>query len=552
MSNNLSEIQGEPRDITTSTTAGDSSPINTPNHLALSSCQYEDVKLSDRNAFLDSDSDQSQTEFYILDFLKQKPQGYQDQDLSTDEFLNNHYKSDAYENELIQPSLKSHKSLEKAHKILANHQANVEEIKQEESHYAEKEQNFQSLQKKGATQDVLKKYAEELAKGYNRLGMKYNKLSLFADGFELLEKSLKFYQFLNMEKEISDLYDAMGYLSFKLAKNEKAIDFYNRALELKIKLYGREHPKLGLTYYELAKINMANAKLSEAETSISQGLRLLEGNPVENRKLITLMKFTQAQIMSQNGELNKAETLLLELMNKLITELGEHHDLVKHCCLNLSDVEVKKKSYDQAAILLEKAYQIEKRRQNKNPLQQANITNKLGVLYLKQKNYKAAIQQLLTCYEVRKKLYTIKHPEVAMAVLQIADVYTRVKEFDKAKTQINNAYKIYTVYYGKSHPTIATCFHSLGNISYSLQKYDEARDYYEKSLAMDLQFYSPGHPQLVQTYEGLAYTYEKLGNKQKALENYKYILKIRQKEYGEGSKEVAALRNIIYKLSTKQ
>ena len=109
--------------------------------------------------------------------------------------------------------------------------------------------------------------------------------------------------------------------------------------------------------------------------------------------------------------------------------------------------------------------------------------------------------------QIARKVFGGQHPTTANFYIQLGNHYTSIGDFSKGILFLNNAIGILTQTFGQIHPTIAEAYQGLGLAYIGFSQYEQAIESYEKSLDIRQQVFGKKHVRVADTYTGLAATY---------------------------------------------
>ena len=91
---------------------------------------------------------------------------------------------------------------------------------------------------------------------------------------------------------------SIGAVYNKMGENEKALGYYNKSLEIKIKVLGQDHPLVASTLGNIALIYQQQGKLSEALESFEKILAMFEKIHGPDHPVVADTKVCPQQCMS--------------------------------------------------------------------------------------------------------------------------------------------------------------------------------------------------------------------------------------------------------------
>ena len=290
------------------------------------------------------------------------------------------------------------------------------------------------------------------------------------------------------EREIPEqmgvLFDAMGTYVIRQGNAFQAIEYYEKALEMKKAFLGDSH-------------------LSVADTLNNLGLA-----------------------WSSLGENKKAIEYYEKALEMKKAFLGDSHPSVADTLNNLgaawSDLGENKKAIE----YYEKALEMKKAFLGESHPSVASTLNNLGTAWSSLGEKKKAIEYYEKALEMTKSFFGESHPSVALTLNNLGLAWSDLGEKKKAIEYYEKALEMTKSFFGESHPSVADTLHNLGLAWSDLGENKKAIEYYEKALEMTKSFLGESHPSVANTLTGLGVVWSDLGENKKAIEYYEKALEI--------------------------
>lgn len=243
------------------------------------------------------------------------------------------------------------------------------------------------------------------------------------------------------------------------------------------------------------RINAAEELYEEAYTLAN------ECNYAKDLYIQLLKEYTS--FLSTNAKYDKCLKLRIELLDIIISVMGENHE------------------------------------------EAAKIYNNLGSVYDSYGDYEKALEHYKKSLKIRLALFGESHPDVSASYNNIGHTYDSCGEYNIALKYHEKALKISIDCFGENHPDVATSYNNLGSVYNSLGEYEKAMDFYVKGLKIIISHVGEDHIDVAKKYNNIGYTYVMLGDFSKALEYYEKALKNILKAKGGKHHEVATLYSNI-------
>jgi tetratricopeptide (TPR) repeat protein len=287
--------------------------------------------------------------------------------------------------------------------------------------------------------------------------------------------------------------EVIALIAYKLhyiANYATALPLYERALSIREKVLGPEHPHVATTLNNLA------------------ALYRLMGN------------YTEALPLYERD---------LGISEKV---LGPEHPDVATTLNNLAELYRFMGNYTEALPLYERALSISEKVLGPEHPGVATTLNNWAGLYQSMGNHTEALPLYERALSIREKVLGPEHPHVATTLNNLAGLYQSMGNHTKALPLYERALSILEKVLGPEHPDVATTLNNLAMLYQSMGNNTEALPLYERALSIREKVLGPEHPDVATTLNNLAGLYQSMGNYTEALPLYERALSISEKVLG--------------------
>ena len=287
----------------------------------------------------------------------------------------------------------------------------------------------------------------------NALGYFLSKMALHTEAIEYLQTALELLTETKEHQRVKGtILNNLGMAWKAKGAYDKAIDYYERALELGRKVLGREHPKVA-TYLN----NLGTAWDSKGAYYKAIGY------------------YKQA----------------LEIDSKV---LGEEHPDTATDLNNLGEAWRAKGEYDKAIDHYEQALAIVRNVFGETHPYVAATLNNLGLAWKAKGAYEKAIDYYERALEIDRKVFGQEHPNVAIRLNNLGGAWRSKGAYDKSIDYYEQALEIDSKVLGEEHPKVAVRLNNLGGAYFAKEHYSTAILYFEKAKKIFIQFLGEEHP----------------------------------------------------------
>ena len=282
-------------------------------------------------------------------------------------------------------------------------------------------------------------------KDYVELLFRYGK---FLSEFAYFNEAKEIYQRLlslceetfGYNKQTASSYNNIGNVCGITGDYNKALDFYNKALEIQEKVLGEEHSDTTCSYNNIGNVYNDLGNYDKA---------------LKNH--------------------NKALEIRKKILGEEHTDTASSYNNIGNVCNNLGN-------YDKALKNHNRALEIYKKVLSEESSDTAMSYNNIGCDCYNLGNYDKALECYTNALKTRKKVLGEEHTDTATSYNNIGSAYCKLGEYNKALDNFTKALKIQEKVLGEEHIDTAMTYHNIGSVDRKLGKYDDALEYYDKAL----------------------------------------------------------------------
>jgi tetratricopeptide (TPR) repeat protein len=358
---------------------------------------------------------------------------------------------------------------------------------------------------------------------------------------------------------LGTLYDQMGKIyagrvdrgesSDYQAETAQAIEYFHKAANL-YKTFGDE-VDLASSLNNLALLYQSQGQYEKAEPLLVQVLEMRERLLEEEHPDVAQSLNNLAGLYRYQGCYEQAELLLKRALSIQEKVLGSEHLDIATSLNNLAGLYDSQGLYAQAEPLLERALVIrEKALGSEHPDVAASLNN-LAELYRNQGRYEQAKPLSQRALSIREKVLGSEHPDVAQSLSTLAELYRNLHLYEEAERLYKRALAIVEKVLGSEHPYVAASLNNLAELYREQGRYEQAEPLYKRALAIGKKVLGPKHPNVAISLNNLAELYREQGRYEQAEPLYKRALTIVEKVLGSEHPNTTAVRQNYKTLLSK-
>jgi CHAT domain-containing protein/Flp pilus assembly protein TadD len=319
----------------------------------------------------------------------------------------------------------------------------------------------------------------------------------------------------------------------------KAEPLYQRALSISEKALGAEHPDVAFSLNNLAGLYRAQGLYPKAEPLYQRALSIFEKALGPEHPNVATSLNNLALLYDTQGLYSKAEPLYQRALGILEKTLGAEHPNVASSLNNLAELYRLQGLYSKAEALYQRALRIfEKALGPEHPNVASNLNN-LAALYKDQGLYSKAESLYQRALSILEKALGAEHPNVSASLNNLAGLYDTQGLYSKAEPLYQRALSIVEKALGPEHPNVATSLNNLAELYRVQGLYAQAEPLYRRALSILEKALGAEHPNVATSLNNLALLYNSQGLYPKAEPLHQRALSIREKVLGANHPDVA-------------
>ena len=319
----------------------------------------------------------------------------------------------------------------------------------------------------------------------NTIGQTYTDLGLLPEATKQLERALDLRRRV-LGPEHPDTLSSMSNLAavYDLAgKHAQAEALDSQSLAIQRRVLGPEHPDTLKSMSNLAYVYFDEGKYAQAEALGSQSLviqrRVLGPEHPDTLKSI----YSLAVVYEREGKYAQAEELNRETVEIRHRVLGPEHPATLASMNNLAIVYEEEGKYAQAEALDSQTLEIKRRVLGpEHPATLASMNN-LALLYMDEGKYAQAEVLDSQTLEIRRRVLGPEHPATLNSMQNLAEVQMDKGKYAQAQVLFSQTLEIKRRVLGPEHPSTLNTMNSLARDYQNQGEYALAETYAVQSLA---------------------------------------------------------------------
>jgi tetratricopeptide (TPR) repeat protein len=302
----------------------------------------------------------------------------------------------------------------------------------------------------------------------------------------------------------ADVRTQLGLAYQTLGLYDKARHHLQKALELRERSLGREHPDTILSRGAMGTLAIDTGDVGEAYGLLSEYVDTFEQrgdteNPEYvhglNRLAVSLLK------LRRYAEARPVCDKALDLARHLH---GDQHQDTVRCLLTWAWVRWELGEYDTAEKAIRTALAVSRDFLDGESLAKATATHSLACMLCFKGNPSAAKELFLEALAIERKLFGDTHPRVARLLTNLAHTLDDLGDYDGAIERMKEALEIRRRLFGVGHPAVACSLAGLGTVLQQHGDYAGAEAAFRESLSIRMKMCGPDCPSTAETMSYLS------------------------------------------------
>ena len=365
------------------------------------------------------------------------------------------------------------------------------------------------------------------------------------------EEALSIYTIIQDSLGLIQGYFQNGVLHNYLAEYDKALTFFQSALNYSLAFHGKIHNTTTTCYLKKAQVLYNKGKYQN-------GLKVMDTLLAIETKIYGLNspKLTAPYILV--GNIYFKETayddaiLYYEKAKAIYAQDSSNIRGLASCIGNIGAATIEKGDFDKANQLYLQAAELKKAKYGENSKTLAYTYYNIGAGYAEQGDFQAALDYFFKSVRIIRKGQGEDHPDVAYVYTGIGSIYDQTGEWDKAMDYYQKALLIRQKTNTTNHPEIAIDYDKIGALYQKKGDLAAAKTTYDKALTIRKKTLNPTHRAIGDSYFNLATIHRQKKEFVQAATLLQQSLTIKQKQLYEYHPSIANTYLELAKVAEKQ
>lgn len=276
--------------------------------------------------------------------------------------------------------------------------------------------------------------------------------------------------------------DAGLFLSDYLADYDKALRYYQTALDHSLKTNGEQSSSTALIYNNIGTTLGQQGRYAEGQKYLKQAIKILEAIGLDKGSHMLTVLSNLANSYNLLGDYDKSLEMQTKVLIMRLALLGNRHPDVARSYLNLGNDYYMRQEYSEALDCYKKALDVAQDSKINDGLLLAAIHDNLGLAYEAEEAYGEALNHLSTALELKQSELDDRHPQIAKSYNNLGGLMIFTEDYSKARDYFTRAARILDKPIYRYIQDMATTLNGLGILDSHEGNYESALSNYEKAL----------------------------------------------------------------------
>jgi tetratricopeptide (TPR) repeat protein len=337
------------------------------------------------------------------------------------------------------------------------------------------------------------------------IGNAYEDLGIYPEAQKHMERALDLRRRM-LGEDHPDTLSVMSDLAFLYraeGKFAQAEPLASKVLEIRRRLLGEDHPDTLYAMNNLGLLYRFEGQSAPAEALLSKVLAIRQRISGEQDTATLYAMNALGSVYQVEGKYEQAETLLSKALEIRLRVSGKEHPYTLMGRDNVATVYYRQRKYALAESLFAKNLEIRRRVLGEGHPDTLDTMNNLGAVYRAEGEYAQAEMLLSKAFETKRRVLGEEHPSTLISMLNVAVLLRYKGEFSKAEPLMVRGVDLQSRVLGEDHPDRLAGMNRLAALYSDEGKYPEAEALFANALKIQRRVLGEVHPDTLSSWDGL-------------------------------------------------
>ncbi|HTW81980.1 MAG TPA: tetratricopeptide repeat protein [Terracidiphilus sp.] len=382
------------------------------------------------------------------------------------------------------------------------------------------------------------------------MGVTYAGLGIYPEAQIQLEKALQLRQrvlgnehpdTLIVDQNLASIYLDQG-------KFSKAETLLSKTLEAQRRILGEQNPDTLTSMYDLADVYVHEEKPERAEPLFASVLRARRRVLGDDDPATLISMYALGRLYQEQGKFAQAEPLVKDALEGQRRKLGENHPEILLSMNSLASLYVNENKYAQAEPLYLETLDIERRTLGEEHRYTVFTLNSLAYLYQAEGKFPQAETFYAKTFDLQRRMLGADHADTLSTAFNLATVYSEEGKYGQAESLFLSTLEVDRRRLGEDHPETLRLTNNLASLYVREEKFEQAELLFAKVFAIRTRLLGPENRSTLLSMNNLAEIYEMQGKYSQAEPLLIKALELRRNTLGEENTDTLVSMQSLGKL----
>ena len=334
-----------------------------------------------------------------------------------------------------------------------------------------------------------------------------------------------------------------------MGRSDESGRHLRKALSIREKAYGPNHPDVAETLVNLARLQVDLDNPDEAESLLQTSLDIQEKSHRINRPDMVKTLNSIAWLYIDNGKYEKAEPCIQRVLAICEDMFGNEHPFIADSLNYLGRLQYARKEYEESIATNKRALAIRKKFLGSDHPDVGLSLNNLALPYCGLEQYNTAMSMFEKALAIRESKLGFDHPYLCVVLENLSSIYRKSSNIKKATDYLIRSIDISERYYKEDRIDIANKINHLVTLYVDQWKLEEAKESLIKSIGICERILGYYNPELIMPNYALGKIFQFSGDYIIANKYYEKALEISKISPLNDELIIAKIQNSIIKVN---
>lgn len=320
-----------------------------------------------------------------------------------------------------------------------------------------------------------------------------------------------------------------GRINDFMSRDEEAIVWYKRSLELRGEILGTTHIDYGKSLNNLATVYVELGQFAKAEPVFLESLKVRELTAGRESTDCARVLYNLSGLYLEMGDFERAELMALEAKGIRERLLGKQHELYARSLINLANISYGTQNYERSLSLSLEAKGVLEMQEALPFYTYVQVLDDLGAMYGQIGNYEESEVYYQQAADLRLQVFGENSSSYSLALNHLASVYRQTERYKKAEEALEKSLVVLEEIGQAEDNDYAYSLQDLADIYVIEKRFDLARELQNRALTIIGSHFPKYHPRYLRSLRSMAQIEERLGNDELAANLLRELASVEEK-----------------------